>query len=399
MTGYAASGGRGGRTTWGRAGTWSGVGGLALVLLVLGSSVAAAGSATVLTPKYPGTATPSNDLQRSGCGIAHAQRAWGWLKATGTVVAASSGHLHPCRPQGSGASGNATGAVALAIPFKAPSGSPSVRANLTWNGTLALNASDGFVKGSPACNARGSWYHDQYTEWQWNYGRRSFNGSNSSFGFGNYYYSTIDASSGGNSTQSGGTNSGPPSPFHENKTTYYYHSNAYGASNYCVSSASADLAVYAALVDPSSGSFSAPSGSSMPSYGTLVTAGLEIVNYTDWSCQNYSEWDGPTGYSVTTNVTCTSYNGTLTSYVYHGTSNSSSGSYGHANQLAWSATVAGTGSLWWNRSLKAGQSYELELYVYGDLSVGISWAHGAADWALSFYGPGRGIQLTSISIY
>jgi hypothetical protein len=121
-----------------------------------------------------------------------------------------------------------------------------------------------------------------------------------------------------------------------------------------------------------------------------------VYNETDYYCENYTEWDGPSNFSYSIPYSCYSYNTTLTSYVYSFSPTFTS-STGANNTQSYTSLGATAGAIWFDGPFSATDHYVLELDVYGDAYADNSWAHGYASWNYNVASAGNEIKLVSIT--
>jgi hypothetical protein len=371
-----------------------------LVLLAPGFGGAVAAGA-VTGPPYGGVVAPSSVSSTAVCGKVSLSTPWTFHLKTGTGGSISRGQATGCgrtmAALGLTDMAQLNGGVLVSIPVKSISNATTgVNASLSVSFAIALSASDGFGVGAHApCAAPQSTFYQATMEFDWGY--------NSSSGrFANQNLTLIQKTNAYTTTSVSG--SAPPSPFRHNSTSAFYQAKRFGAYRSCDAEAGGYLTVQASLLDKTTGaSFSATGDTvAVAPFGSNLDALVQVDNTTDWACSEYSEWVGPSNYSASQPLTCSSYNRTTYSYFfsYPGSSYSVTSTN---NSQPWGATRATTGEFWWNSSsvpaiFATGHTYALELVVDSQFFATNSWPAGSAHWSFNMAVGGYALKLLQIGV-
>lgn len=290
-----------------------------------------------------------------------------------------------------------SGGVDVGTPVKPISNATtSVNASLSVSFAIALSASDGFPVGASAPCAAPQFTFSQGTkEFEWGYNSSSGRFANQNL--------TILHKTDGSSTKSV-SGPAPPSPFHLNNTSAHYQFKRFGASRSCLAEAGGYLTVQANLVDKSTGaSYPATANTVVvPPFGSNLDAIVQVANTTDWSCSEYTEWYGPTNYTASQPLTCSSYNSTTYSYFFSypaaWAANTSTN-----NTQPWGAIRSTSGEFWWNSSsvpsmFVTGHTYALDLVVNSQFFAYNSWPAGSALWSFNMASSVYALKLLQIGV-
>jgi hypothetical protein len=383
----------------GPVGVWATIG---IVSLLATAPLAAGTSGKSVAPPFHGLVVPTAGKSVSGCAKVRTPHPWSFDLKSGVARDSSSGVALGCLGSTSGqglpASAKSSGSVQVTIPLTGISALTStVVTNLSWNSTLSLNTSDGYSNGHAApCSARANLY-DNVTrehEWLFNATTYQFNASN---------VTSYDRLNHGRTTS---FFYGPPTPtpFVRNKTNEFSFLHTYGAHGSCLAQSYVYVGVYAYIFDHTTSTYLTPTGNTVAnSYGTIVSAYVQIENTTDWSCSTGSGWYGPANYSYKNPLTCTSNNLSTSAYVFAITKHTNS-FFTKSNIQPWNTSLSGVGSFWWNSTstaptFSATDRYVLQLSTETTLGASNDWFGGYASWTLDLSTHNRGISLRSIGIF
>jgi hypothetical protein len=337
----------------------------------------------VLHAAYKGVVSPENSLSQSGCGKVTSSKKWHFALKTGIGGESSKGSAASCKKQlagvGQSAEAQMSGGFTIAMNLGRISASATtIDANVSASWSASFTASDG---GHTACDSGIETILENITEWEWNsFSNDAYNESIDENGIWyNYTYNTASI----------------PSPFNLNNTTYYYHDYYFEEFGDCEAYGDSFLEAYGYLIDTTTGSEMYQSSNSLGTNGIMFDTFTEVYNETDYYCENYSEWDEGSSYSLP--YTCYSYNTTLTSeiYSYYPTFSSSIGSN---NTVSWTNSSASVGDIVFNGPFSATDHYALELEVYGDAYAYNSWQHGSANFVFNMATAGHQFKLNKVTI-
>lgn len=386
-------------TRWPALGSGAGALAIAAVMILASSALASPTHATAVAP-YKGGVQLYTSSNSNGCGSLKSGLPWSFNLTSGIGGSISSGKAIACTnplPGQTPYSYFQTSAyVSVGVLVKVPFGATHIQANVSANWYQGLKATDG---GKPKCTT-GSSYDDTSLYAQWNY-KKTSSGSY----YANYndsYWDRYTTSSSGttwrNFTSVGAGAASVPSPWNFNGTTYWDWYHQYGGYNDCYSAASMSLSAYSYLDDLTNGSYIYQTGRTLGYYGQIFSIGVQVYNYSSWSCYNSTYWNGPSASWGNTTLTCysTNNNATLISSIGSGLPPYWSVG-GHNNSVAVGNASTVAGSWFWNYTFVHLHKYVMYFYLnwYGYASD--SWPGKAlGSFLLNMATLGYGFKLGSI---